>query len=375
MALARIFTPVTGGVIETSDWITEFDNIYNNALTLISPLTGNIDFNNFRAINMNLGSVSSPAIYFTGDTNTGFYSRTADTANVAAGGVLAAEFGAQCIIAAVPEDSRTATVDVAQVIRSTTSGTPAAGIGVGLQFDAESGDENPSVFGRIDFAASDVTAASEDTYFDILLRVAGVDAETKWRLASTAGTGFRVDLTHAATANRVVTIQDAATQTLVARATTDTLTNKTLTGAIWTNSVRKSADESVTNNTLQNDDALLFAIGANETWQFRFIVFMTSASATPDGQVAVTFPAAATLAYGTSGVDASGGVFQNYVTTSGGALNIRILAAELVMIVIEGSVLNGANAGNVTLQWAQNTTNATATTVVAGSTAIGIRTA
>lgn len=46
----------------------------------------------------------------------------------------------------------------------------------------------------------------------------------KWK----SGTAFTVELDHAATANRVVTVQDA-TQTLVGRDTTDTLTNKTLT--------------------------------------------------------------------------------------------------------------------------------------------------
>lgn len=47
-------------------------------------------------------------------------------------------------------------------------------------------------------------------------------------LAWKSGTAFKITLDHAATADRVVTVQDA-TQTLVGRDTTDTLTSKTLT--------------------------------------------------------------------------------------------------------------------------------------------------
>jgi hypothetical protein len=114
--------------------------------------------------------------------------------------------GAQLIVSET--DSRTNAVDTAAIIRSVTSGTPAAGIGTGLQFDAESADENPCVLGSLNFAASDVGAGSEDTYVDLLLRVAGRTAETKYRFASTAGSGFQGTFTHAASADRTWTLPD-----------------------------------------------------------------------------------------------------------------------------------------------------------------------
>ena len=93
-------------------------------------------------------------------------------------------------------------------LQATTSGTPAAGIGTGLLFNAESADEAPSNVGALDFIATDVTAGSEDTVASIKLRVAGRALDEKYRLASTAGDGFTVTFTHAVTADRTVTFPD-----------------------------------------------------------------------------------------------------------------------------------------------------------------------
>ena len=46
----------------------------------------------FRLTGLNLGTVSDPAVQFTGDTNTGVYSSAADTVDVTTGGVRAASF-------------------------------------------------------------------------------------------------------------------------------------------------------------------------------------------------------------------------------------------------------------------------------------------
>ena len=210
MALTRLYQFDTGTTLAEADIEGEFDQIYGSSLSLVSPWTGNMAAGGNLLTGLSLGSVSGPSLQFTGDTNTGIYSSAADTVDIATGGVRAASFGATNLVAASPEDARTATVDQAFEIRSTTSGVPAAGIGVGLLFSAESADENPSEFGRLDFAASDIGAATEDTYLSVLLRVAGGALDEKYRFSSTAGSGFAALFTHAVTADRTYTLPDTS---------------------------------------------------------------------------------------------------------------------------------------------------------------------
>jgi hypothetical protein len=145
---------------------------------------------------------------------------------------------------------------------------------------------------------------------------------------------------------------------------------------VWSNvytSIRKASDESVTNNTLQNDNELLFAIPINETWTFEFVIFATSTSGTPDIKFAFTIPSGAITTYGVIG--ATVGTASSPVTsmtvehtaTAGVALSGGLAANDLHTFILRGSVVNAGNAGNVTLQWAQDVTNATASTVKAGS--------
>ncbi len=207
MALSRVKTWAAES-LTYSDLNAEFDNILNNALTLISPLTGDLAFGGNRATGLHAGTVSSPSGQATGDTNTGYYFPAADTFGIATGGVQAASFGASWLLAAAPEDSRTNTVDVVGEIRSTTSGIPAAGIGTGLLFSAESQDENPSNVGEFDFVFSDIGTGTEDSYLDVLLRVAGAALAPAYQLKST-GTK-RAIFTHAnSTADRTYTLPDA----------------------------------------------------------------------------------------------------------------------------------------------------------------------
>lgn len=71
------------------------------------------------------------------------------------------------------DNARTNTVLDSFVIAAVTTGTPAAGIGTGLLFRAESADESPADMGSLAFGLNDVGAATEDSFAKIFLRTAG----------------------------------------------------------------------------------------------------------------------------------------------------------------------------------------------------------
>ena len=106
------------------------------------------------------------------------------------------------------QDARTNTVARPWALWVDTTGAPAASIGTGMLFQAESADENPADLGAVDFVASDVGAGTEDTYLSIPLRVAGRALDEKYRFSSTAGDGFAALFTHAVTADRTYTLPD-----------------------------------------------------------------------------------------------------------------------------------------------------------------------
>ncbi len=147
--------------------------------------------------------------------------------------------------------------------------------------------------------------------------------------------------------------------------------------AVTTALVIKAADEAVTSSTvLQDDNELTFAIGANETWYFRAVLHARGAT-TGDIKVGVTAPAGATKRYygaGNSGgtTGGSGNLALASQTTDGLTLaSFETMASDATFdtaIVMEGVVSNGSTAGSVTIQWAQATSSATATTVLAKST-------
>lgn len=92
MALSRSASFTAGSTAVGADVESEFDRIYNNALTLISPLTGALDCDGNVLQNVAAGTVSAPGLYFASDANTGLYRSAADTVDIAAGGVRAARF-------------------------------------------------------------------------------------------------------------------------------------------------------------------------------------------------------------------------------------------------------------------------------------------
>lgn len=132
--------------------------------------------------------------------------------------------------------------------------------------------------------------------------------------------------------------------------------------------VIKSSDESVSSSTtLQNDDDFVFALEANKEYIVSGGVFATSTSGQPDIKIAFTTPAGSTMGIGyLADVDQTRRA--DLIDTSGSATSsIPIKQNQSTIIQVIGSVTTGGTAGNLTFQWAQNTSNASATKVQAGS--------
>lgn len=138
---------------------------------------------------------------------------------------------------------------------------------------------------------------------------------------------------------------------------------------------RKTSDESVTSSTtLQNDDTLLLPVRASSVYRFTALVGYVG-NTTGDIKLGFTFPSGATChwagkgasssddGYGTTGASKHSAVFGE---VSGTATSFAGSTSNLA-VLIEGILITGTTAGNLTLQWAQNTSNGTATTVKAGS--------
>jgi len=88
----------------------------------------------------------------------------------------------------------TNTVDYPLRIGTTTNGTPAASIGVGLEAEIETAADNYEVGGTLEFAATDVGNASEDFDFIVKLMAGGSAAAQMFKVDST-GTVSATDYT------------------------------------------------------------------------------------------------------------------------------------------------------------------------------------
>lgn len=141
--------------------------------------------------------------------------------------------------------------------------------------------------------------------------------------------------------------------------------------------IRKTGDESVTSSTtLQDDDHLVFPIGANEIWHVRYAL-LYSASTAGDCKINVTVPSGGAYRLGILGLDASAsgatGAFGTTTMTEVSGSNIRGGSGFSALAIFEGVIVNGATPGAVTLQFAQGTSDGTATTLLANSSLVAHR--
>lgn len=128
-----------------------------------------------------------------------------------------------------------------------------------------------------------------------------------------------------------------------------------------------------TTTTVTDDPDLLFAVAANETWDFEIKAYAVSANATPDVKFTCTGPSGSTVTYAGWTQD-NAGTPAAIAATAGGTTNSFDMGGnQPVVITISGTCTNGATPGNLSFQWSQNVSNGTNTTVAAGSSLTAIR--
>ena len=133
--------------------------------------------------------------------------------------------------------------------------------------------------------------------------------------------------------------------------------------------VLKTADETVNNNnSTQADDALLVALGANETWMLRYFIKYNS-NTTADFRYNISVPSGATYDSLLQGDNNLGPLF--YYRTSSDEL-VAGKGADWAFI-FNAVVKTSSTPGNVVFNCAQYTANASDTKVLIGSNIVAHR--
>lgn len=346
MALGRIKTWAANEVLTSSDLNAEFNNILNNPISLISPLPSNLDFGGNKAIGLSAGSAGSPSLQFTGDTNTGIYSSGAGALDFSVDNNDAWRINASGHLI-TPTD---ATQDIGQsgatrprhIYHSGNLVTGGAG----------------TFTGALSATAATLSGLTANSF--LYSGTAGLLTTT----AAPTNGQLLIGSTGVAPVVATPTASSGITATLGAGSLAFTLSN----GPYY---VFKTADETVNaSTTLQDDDHLVYPVAANTTYFFRLQLLLSSASATPDFKVGWTVPAAGAMFWGEKITITSAASIQamwNSTITQASVPDTLLIESDTRIIAgaiattgayFEGFVRNGANSGNLQLQWAQQTSNA-----------------
>jgi hypothetical protein len=137
--------------------------------------------------------------------------------------------------------------------------------------------------------------------------------------------------------------------------------------------VRKTADETVNNSAvLQNDDHLFFPIEPNERWWVEAFLLVQGLSGTPDFNLGWTGPAGATALHA---LEQNTNSAWSEVGTGGTPVAMKTIAQALSVgtgnstfgLSFRAHFFAGANAGTIRMQWAQATATAEDLKVLADS--------
>lgn len=222
--------------------------------------------------------------------------------------------------------------------------------------------------------ANDITISADgtetSTFWDSGFSIVDQADVTKRLLVSVGGVTTDKDatLTFVNTDDAVYTYP-AATDTLVGRASTDTLTNKTLTGAIITDTKRTSA--SVTKNASDvyaNVTGLSFTVVPG-TYAFELNLPSTVASGTGGIKYAFNYTTAVLSALEATAVGTTATAIATQHTTSTTTQADLYSEAAVVLNVRVTGTMVVTTGGTVDVQVAQNTSNASNTVALIGGNA------
>lgn len=137
----------------------------------------------------------------------------------------------------------------------------------------------------------------------------------------------------------------------------------------------KTADESLTSNTTnQDDDHLVLTVAANTVYTL-YGVLKYSADSAADLKMGFVGPTGATLDWGCHGLLSTATGISGSVAMDAQAITQTAFLlggsttgnTQLMIAVVFGLLITSATAGTFKLQWAQSSSNATATIMRAGS--------
>lgn len=138
--------------------------------------------------------------------------------------------------------------------------------------------------------------------------------------------------------------------------------------SVETTTHKANTTQRTSNAVLTADPELVIAVAANERVRFEFEVFFDT-NATADFKFTINGPAAPNMVRYHYMHQAPGATVHGLATETVYGTSISVTGAGTTggYVLVTGVINNGANAGNITFDWAQDTSDAGATSVLLGS--------
>lgn len=203
---------------------------------------------------------------------------------------------------------------------------------------------------------------------NLLLSNSSTAGELRCAEPSASGTNYTALKAQAQAANITYTLPaaDGTSGQVLSTNGSGTMSWLTYSGAGAVKVARKTANESVTSSTtMQNDDHLVLALGANETWEI--YIQIEARGNSNNYKMQFTAPTGATLNVISYQIESNNinDFMTAYSTPTTGSYQMQ--TATSTGIFVRGIVTTSATAGNLQLQWAQVNTDVVATQLRTGS--------